>query len=106
MARFGQQVGIGDTLQEALDQVFAGDSGAETGETNPSASPSPKPSGSPSPSSSASSNNAEAQQALDSATAAFEAAQQALNKGDLGKYQEEINKAEAATKAAAKAMGR
>ena len=28
LARFGQQVGIGDTLQEALDQVFAGDSGA------------------------------------------------------------------------------
>ena len=29
LARFGQQVGIGDTLQEALDQVFAGDSGAD-----------------------------------------------------------------------------
>ena len=39
LARFGQQVGIGDTLQEALDQVFAGDSGATTGETNPSGDP-------------------------------------------------------------------
>ena len=29
LARFGQQVGIGDTLQQALDQVFAGDSGAD-----------------------------------------------------------------------------
>lgn len=106
MARFGQQVGIGDTLQEALDQVFAGDSGAETGETNPSATPSPKPSGSASPSSSASPDNPAAQQALDEATTAFEAAQKALNDGDLGKYQEEINKAQAATKKAAQAMGR
>ncbi len=32
VVRFGQQVGIGDTLQDALDQVFKGDSGAKTGE--------------------------------------------------------------------------
>ena len=31
--RFGENVGIGDTLQEALDQVFGGDAGASTGET-------------------------------------------------------------------------
>ena len=31
-ARFGEHVGIGNTLQEALDQVFSGDAGAETGE--------------------------------------------------------------------------
>lgn len=32
VVRFGERVGIGDTLQAALDQVFEGDAGAETGE--------------------------------------------------------------------------
>ena len=30
VVRFGQEVGIGDTLQQALDQVFEGDSGVPT----------------------------------------------------------------------------
>jgi len=45
-------------------------------------------------------------QALDEAKVAFEAAQKALTAGDLGKYQDEIEKAKAATDRAAKAMGR
>ncbi|GAA3714476.1 UPF0182 family protein [Microlunatus aurantiacus] len=106
LARFGQQVGIGDTLQEALDQVFAGNSGATTGETDPTAAPSPNPSGSPSPSTSSSPDNPAAARALDEAKTAFEAAQKALTAGDLGTYQTEIEKAEAATERAAKAMGR
>jgi uncharacterized membrane protein (UPF0182 family) len=104
LARFGQQVGIGDTLQEALDQVFAGDSGATTGETNPSATPTPKPAGSEEPSTAP--DNPAAAQALDEAKTAFEAAQKALTAGDLGKYQTEIEKAKAATERAAEAMGR
>ena len=32
VVRFGQSVGIGDTLQQALDQVFQGSSGGSTGE--------------------------------------------------------------------------
>lgn len=32
VVRFGEHVGIGDTLQAALDQVFQGDAGAATGE--------------------------------------------------------------------------
>ncbi|MEA5117420.1 MAG: UPF0182 family protein, partial [Propionicimonas sp.] len=32
IVRFGQSVGIGATLQEALDETFKGDAGAETGE--------------------------------------------------------------------------
>ena len=106
LARFGQQVGIGDTLQEALDQVFAGDSGATTGETNPSATPTPKPTGSASPSTPAKPDNPAASRALDEASTAFEAAQKALTAGDLGKYQTEIEKAKAATERAAEAMGR
>lgn len=42
VVRFGEKVGIGDTLQAALDQVFQGDAGAQTGErvegTSPEAS--------------------------------------------------------------------
>ncbi len=86
--------------------MFAGDSGATTGETDPSAAPSPNPSSSPSPSGSGQPNNPAASQALDEATTAFEAAQKALTAGDLGTYQTEIEKAQAATERAAKAMGR
>lgn len=32
VVRFGEHVGIGDTLQAALDEVFQGDAGADTGE--------------------------------------------------------------------------
>nr|WP_255622244.1 UPF0182 family protein [Tessaracoccus sp. OS52] len=32
VVRFGEHVGIGETLQSALDQVFQGDAGADTGE--------------------------------------------------------------------------
>ena len=39
MVRFGQSVGIGDTLAQALDQVFDGDSGAATGENEVPAEP-------------------------------------------------------------------
>ena len=106
LARFGQQVGIGDTLQQALDQVFAGDSGATTGETDPEATPSPQPSGPQSPQPPGEPDNPAAARALTQAQQAFEAAQKALTDGDLGAYQTEIEKAEAATKRAAEAMGR
>ena len=39
VVRFGQSVGIGDTLQQALDQVFKGNSGASTGEGDEPAKP-------------------------------------------------------------------
>ncbi|RRD47448.1 UPF0182 family protein [Tessaracoccus sp. OH4464_COT-324] len=35
VVRFGENVGIGDTLQAALDAVFKGDAGAKTGERPP-----------------------------------------------------------------------
>lgn len=68
VVRFGERVGIGDTLQAALDQVFQGNAGAKTGERvegkspeakdkerdgQSSASPSSSASASPSPSESA-----------------------------------------------------
>jgi len=48
LVAFGDEVAFEDTLQEALDKLFGGDSGATTGDEG--TTPSPSPSGSPSPS--------------------------------------------------------
>jgi uncharacterized membrane protein (UPF0182 family) len=97
VVRFGQSVGIGDTLQQALDQVFKGNSGASTGEGDEPAKPT-QPTGQ--------TDSSAATQALDDAQAAFEAAQKALTAGDLGTYQSRIEDAQAATTRALRAMGR
>ncbi len=111
VVRFGSYVGIGSTLQEALDKVFAGNAGAETGEQpigTSSTSPSPSPSGSasPSPTGTPSANNPAAVTELNRAQAAFEAADAALRKGDLATYQAKVNEAQTALAAALKLMGR
>jgi hypothetical protein len=97
VVRFGQSVGIGDTLQQALDQVFKGDSGANTGEGDDAAPPRPG---------SGQANSSAATQAVADAQAAFEAADKALAAGDLGAYQSRIEDAQAATDRALRAMGR
>ncbi len=97
IVRFGQSVGIGDTLQQALDQVFKGDSGATTGEDEPE-EPAEPGTGTP--------NSSAATEALDQAQSAFEAADKALTAGDLGTYQSRIEEAQAATERALRAMGR
>ena len=97
IVRFGQSVGIGDTLQQALDQVFKGDSGASTGEGQPAA---------PNQPGTGQTNSSAATRALDEATSAFEAADKALAVGDLGTYQSRIKEAQAATQRALRAMGR
>jgi len=99
IVRFGQSVGIGDTLQQALDEVFAGNSGASTGEEEPAEPVEPG-------SGTGETDSPAATQALDEAQAAFEAADKALTEGDLGTYQTRIEEAEAATQRALRAMGR
>lgn len=47
LVAFGDEVAFEDTLQEALDKLFGGDSGATTGDEG--TAPSPAPSGSPTP---------------------------------------------------------
>lgn len=121
--RFGENVGIGDTLQEALDQVFGGDAGASTGETavdmtdpdvpgqqgssgSPSAAPQAPPSAAPSASSSPGARNggaipgvpspntsADASELLDQAQKAFVQADKALDEGNLGEYQKQVDQA-------------
>ena len=100
MVRFGQSVGIGDTLQQALDQVFKGDSGAETGEStdDPETADTPPATGEP--------DNPAATRALDEAESAFADAEKALTSGDLAGYQAKIKEAEAAVARALRAMGR
>ncbi|MCL2652505.1 MAG: UPF0182 family protein [Propionibacteriaceae bacterium] len=92
--RFGDKIGIGDTLQQALDSVFQGDAGANTGEnptpdtTNPP--PDTNPSEPPTTTPPSSGGAAAAQQALADAQAAFSAADAALKSGDLATYQAQI----------------
>ncbi len=119
VVRFGETVGTGDTLQEALDVVFKGDAGVDTGEVpiaggtsdgtpaepanpdqpgTPSASPTEPPTGKV--------DEAAANKALDEATQSYAAAEKALKDGDLAEYQKQNDAAEAAIKRAVKALGR
>jgi len=122
VVRFGDQIGIGETLQQALDSVFQGDAGASTGEGTPPGGPgtetSPPSTGTPTvepstttsaqpstppqtgtpttgaPSGPASTGQAAAQAYLAMAQAAFSAAQEALKSGDLATYQAKMNEAQ------------
>ena len=97
IVRFGQEVGIGDTLQQALDQVFQGDAGAPTEEEPPTEQPPPS-GGNP--------DNPAATKALSDAQAAFVAADKALSAGDLAAYQTKIKEAQAAVQRALQALRR
>jgi uncharacterized protein len=96
VVRFGQSVGIGDTLQQALDQVFQGSSGGTTGEGG--SADGGKPTGK--------ADNPAATNALSEASAAFEAADKALTSGDLATYQKKMQEAQAAVQRALRALGR
>ena len=130
VVRFGDKIGIGDTLQQALDAVFQGDAGASTGEdtptgpavpnspggdgttptappmTTPTATPTTSPSASPSPGQTGGQTPGEvAQAALAAASDAFAAANQALKTGDLAEYQRQIGIASAKVAEAQAALG-
>ena len=102
VVKFGPAVGIGTTLQEALDAVFQGDAGASTGEEQPNGDDSGDSSDTGKPSGQA--DQGEAQRQLDAATEAFEAAQKALQAGDLAEYQRQTEAAEKAVAAAVRAL--
>lgn len=113
IVRFGEHIGIGDTLQEALDQVFGGDAGADTGENvddrtgSDTATP---PAGSEDPPSGdqpggGSTDTATAAKELTDAQAKFAEADEALKTGDLATYQQKITEGRAAVSRAEKALG-
>jgi uncharacterized membrane protein (UPF0182 family) len=96
VVRFGQSVGIGDTLNQALSQVFQGSTIPDTtgsGEGN-----NPPPTGE--------ANNPAATKALDEAATAFADADKALENKDLGTYQAKTKEAQAAVQRALRALGR
>ena len=97
VVRFGQSVGIGDTLQQALDQVFQGSSGGNTQEGSADGN---------TPTGTGKADNPAASKALAEAETAFAAADKALRSGDLAAYQKKIEEAQAATQQALRALGR
>ncbi|RCK70963.1 UPF0182 family protein [Desertihabitans brevis] len=104
VARFGETVAIGTTLQEALDQVFGGDAGADTGEDVPGQPGGGTPSDPEEPTGEV--DNPAAAAALDRAEQAFADADQALRDGDLATYQAKNDEARAAIEEALTALGR
>lgn len=115
LARFGQSVGIGGTLQEALDQVFAGDAGATTGEDGAPAEPTDGTGGqatagegqpaAPPATGGGVPDQPALQQAVTDAERAFTEADQALRDGNLAEYQKKTQEAQAAVERARVAMG-
>lgn len=113
LARFGQSVGIGSTLQEALDQVFAGDAGADTGENTQAVAPlqdgsvaQPQPEQpQTAPVAPGAPDEAALAQAVADAQRAFTEADTALRAGDLATYQQKTGEAQAAVERARVAMG-
>ncbi|MGD7788044.1 UPF0182 family protein [Propionibacteriaceae bacterium Y1700] len=93
VVRFGDHIGIGNTLQEALDQVFAGDAGANTGEDGEPSAPTGEP------------DNPAATRALQQAQQAFTEADEALKNGDLATYQAKLKEAQEKVEEAMQAMG-
>jgi uncharacterized membrane protein (UPF0182 family) len=83
LVAFGNQVAFSDTLQEALDQLFGGNSGASTGDEG--VTPTPSPSSSASGGTSVG-NTVEYQAALTQAKQALADRQAALAKGDWTAY--------------------
>lgn len=90
IVRFGQDVGIGETLDAALDEVFGGDSGADTGE-EPDQAGTDDPEDQEEPKSP--DLSPDAAEALAEADQAFRAADEALRKGDLAEYQKQVEEA-------------
>ena len=94
IVRFGQSVGIGDTLTQALDQVFKGDAGVDNGGETVN----PAPTGT--------ANTPAATRALDEAETAFTEADAALANKDLATYQARTKDAQAAVQRALRALGK
>lgn len=122
--RFGQHVGIGDTLQAALDEVFQGDAGAATGEGDPGKVPTPGPGTTPTqppatppatepgatptatqPGTAPTGEKAAAD-LVQAANQDLTSADAALRAGDLAEYQRLVNEAKGKLGEALRAMGR
>ncbi|WP_432544755.1 UPF0182 family membrane protein [Kineococcus sp. SYSU DK002] len=116
VAVFGDNIAIANTLDEALDQVFGGDSGAGAGDAgsppvgadgNPTQSPSPTPTGSaPADGGTTGDAQTQLQQALANAKQAITDSSAALAEGDFAAYGEAQQRLSAAVDAATAAEAR
>ena len=114
VVRFGNHLAISTTLQGALDQLFSGNAGAETGEseTSPGGTTTPGTTtpgttspGTTNPGTSDQTKDQLVESYLAEAENQFEAAQMALQNGDLAGYQKANQAAQAAVAQAIEAMG-
>ena len=95
LVAFGDKVGFAPTLDEALNQLFGGDSGAAAGDSDNNGQTPAAPGGGRTPAGAADAK-AELKAALDEANAAIKAGQAALAKGDFAAYGEQQKKLSAA----------
>ncbi|WGW10520.1 UPF0182 family protein [Saxibacter everestensis] len=106
LVAFGDQIGFAPTLDEALNQIFGGDSGANAGDAN---APDPSEDGDGGEPQQATAEE-ELQKALEDARDALKESQDALSKGDFGAYgdaQKRLNDAvERATRAQEEIAGK
>jgi uncharacterized protein len=109
LVSFGSEIGYAATLQEALDQVFQGESGAETEELPGTETPTaPPPTDAPSPSATpppTGEGGTDLPAAIAEAQQAYDDAQQAQRDGDWAAYGEALDRLEQALARAAELSG-
>ena len=98
LVAFGDKIGFAPTLDEALNQLFGGASGATAGDSanNGQTPATPPPDGATPPANGTADARAELKAALDEANAAIKAGQEALAKGDFAAYGEQQKRLAAA----------
>jgi uncharacterized membrane protein (UPF0182 family) len=109
LVSFGSEIGYAATLQEALDQVFQGESGAETEELPGTETPTaPPPTDAPSPPATpppTGEGGTDLQGAIAEAQQAYDDAQQAQRDGDWAAYGEALDRLEQALARATELSG-
>ena len=103
LVAFGEQIGFAPTLDEALDQVFGGDSGAEAGDSDAAGEAESGEAGGPSEG--GDEQPAGVDEALERARTAMQEADEALSDGDFGAYGEAQERLRAALEDAIDAEG-
>ncbi len=96
LVAFGDKIGFAPTLDQALNQLFGGDSGASAGDSDNNGQTPPPATGGTPPATGGTDAKAELKAALEEANAAIRAGQEALAKGDFAAYGEQQKKLNAA----------
>ncbi|MCC2660165.1 MAG: hypothetical protein K0R37_939 [Arthrobacter sp.] len=96
LVAFGDKIGFAPTLDEALNQLFGGDSGAAAGDSANNGQTPPAAGGGGTPAPGTTDARAELKAALAEANAAIKAGQEALGKGDFAGYGDQQKKLNAA----------